>query len=328
MAPRLTLRFDLRRPDFAPASTAELYAACLDMCEWGDEQGFASLVFSEHHAIADGYIPSPVVMAAAAAGRTKRIGITISALLLPLYNPVKLAEDLAVLDLVSGGRISAVVGMGYRPEEYESLGVDRSQRARLYLEYVDVLRQAWRGEPFQYQGRTVHVTPRPLQQPHPPIFAGGSTPLAARRAARLGLSFFPAVGDPELAVAYREECERLGVTPGVVALSRGPGFVYVARDPDAAWERIAPHAVFEATTYASWQREGQRSMVDAAGVTAEEIRASGVYAVVTPDECVELARELGSLTFHPLMGGLPLDFAWESLQLFASDVLPRLREDA
>lgn len=325
----LGLRFDLRVPDFAPTTHAAQYAAALDMAAWADELGFDFIVLSEHHGAPDGYLPAPFTLAAALAGRTKKIGINVAAALVPLHDPIRLAEQLAVADLASGGRISFVAGIGYRVEEFEMAGVDRTRRGALLEEYVGVMRRAWTGEPFEWQGRTVVVTPRPFTQPHPTMMIGGSTEIAARRAARLGLGFFPAIGDPKLTEVYREECAKQGFEGGFAFQPSGPGFVHVAEDPDAAWAKIGPHALFDAQTYESWQQGPQRSAVEVKGAQAwEDVRRSGVYRVVTPDECVALAEELGpfgGLLLHPLMGGIPPELGWESLELFASKVLPRLR---
>jgi alkanesulfonate monooxygenase SsuD/methylene tetrahydromethanopterin reductase-like flavin-dependent oxidoreductase (luciferase family) len=326
--PMLALRYDLRAPQWGPATPAELYSACLEQCAWGDERGVDFVILSEHHGVDDGYLPAPLTMAAAIAGRTRRIQIQIAALLVPLHDPVRLAEQVAVLDLASSGRFGFVAGAGYRHEEFEMAAVDRAQRGRLLEEYIEVLRTAWTGEPFEWRGRTVRVTPRPVTRPHPLIMIGGSTPVAARRAARLRLPFFPAVGDPELARIYTEECERVGFAHGFCSLPAGPGFVHVAEDPEAAWDRIGPHALHEARTYGSWQTPDQRSHVDVHAADLDEVRRSGVYRVVTPDECVALAEELGpfgTVVLHPLMGGIPPDLAWESLELFEAKVLPRLR---
>src|SRR6185295_9263410 len=141
------IRFDLRAPKFGTATHAELYAACLDQCAWADERGLDIVALSEHHGVDDGYLPAPITLAAAIAGRTKRININIAAILVPLHDPVRLAEQLAVLDLVSGSRVSFVAGLGYRPEEFEMAGVERTRRGKLLDEYVDVLRKAWTGEP-------------------------------------------------------------------------------------------------------------------------------------------------------------------------------------
>lgn len=327
----LTLRYDLRvPPDLATAAPVDYYGACLDQCAWADDRGFDAVVLSEHHGIDDGFLPSPLVMAAAIAGRTRRIGITVSAVLLPLHDPLRLAEDVAVLDLASGGRVSIVAGLGYRPEEFEMFGVDRRQRGVLAEEYVEVLRKAWTGEPFEHRGRTVQVTPRPHTRPHPLVLAGGSTDLAARRAARLRLPFLPAVGDPELAAAYEQECVREAYEEGFVILPHRLGFVHVTDDPDRAWEQIGPHALYDARTYAGWQTPGQRSAVHVDASSVDDLRESGVYRVVTPEECLALADELGptgALVFHPLLAGLAPEIGWAGLELFAAAVLPRLRPD-
>ena len=147
---------------------------------------------------------------------------------------------------------------------------------------------------------------------------------AARRAARLHAGFFPAIGDPRLAEIYNEECSRLGRT-GFVSMPGGPGFVHVSNDPERDWARIGPHALYDAQTYASWQTPGQRSQVHVEAKTLDELKRSGVYRVVTPDECVALAGEVGALVLHPLMGGMPPALGWQSLELFAAEVLPRLR---
>ncbi|MCI3949464.1 MAG: luciferase [Acidimicrobiales bacterium] len=325
--PLVVIRFDLRTPPWGPVRTPELHAAALEYSRWADEQGLDLVVLSEHHGIEDGYLPSPLVFGGAVAGRTRRIGISIAALLVPLHDPLRLAEDIAVLDLASGGRLSIVAGIGYRREEYAMLGRDWSTRVADFEEKVGVLRSAWTGEPFEHQGRTVRVTPRPAQDPHPPLFLGGSVEAAARRAARLGLGFFPAVGDRSLAEAYKDECRRLGVPEGAVLMPRGPGAVFVSEDPERTWATIGEHLLYDAATYASWQGRGQRSQVKAEAATVDELRAGGVYQVLTPDEVVALAGELGrggTITLHPLAGGIPPAVAEEGLDLVARRVLPAL----
>src|SRR5687767_8530499 len=116
------LRFDMRSPA-GGAATADLYRTALEMAEWGEDHGCVATMVSEHHASPDGYLPSPLVLASAIAARTTRTPIIVGALLLNFYDPIKLAEDMVVLDLVSGGRVSYVIGLGYRPEEYAMFGI-------------------------------------------------------------------------------------------------------------------------------------------------------------------------------------------------------------
>jgi alkanesulfonate monooxygenase SsuD/methylene tetrahydromethanopterin reductase-like flavin-dependent oxidoreductase (luciferase family) len=317
------IRFDLRVPPFASTTHAELYKACLDQCEWAERIGLDIVVLSEHHGVDDGFMSAPLTLAAAIAGRTKRIQINIAAILVPLHDPVRLAEQLATLALVSGGRVGFVAGLGYRAEEFAMAGVDRRQRAKLMEEYVDVMRQAWSGEPFEWRGRTVRATPKP---PSPPmLLIGGSTEKAARRAARLRAGFFPAIGDQKLADLYTAECQRLGFHGGFVSLPGGPGFVHVSEDPERDWQRIGPHALYDAQTYAAWQTPDQRSQMHVEAQTIDDMKRSAAYKILTPDQCVQLAKESGRIILHPLMGGMSPELGWEGLRLFEEKVLPRIR---
>lgn len=321
------LRFDLRRAPFSPVDHAALYQAALEMAEYADARGVPLLSLSEHHAVDDGFLPSPLVFAAALAGRTKQARIAISALLATLYDPVKLAEDLAVLDLASRGRVATTLGMGYRPEEYASFGKDYAARGALLDECIEVLLKAWSGEPFTWRGRSVRVTPRAYTKPHPPIQAGGQSLAGARRAARFGLPFQPASNDAAMIRLYESECARLGRKP--VVLPPGSGeTIWIARDPERAWRELGPYLLYEATTYASWQPAYQQSSaVHSQAKSLDALRAEGKYRVLTPGECVARAKQQGpfaSLILYPLCGGTPPELGWESVKLLCEEVLPRL----
>jgi alkanesulfonate monooxygenase SsuD/methylene tetrahydromethanopterin reductase-like flavin-dependent oxidoreductase (luciferase family) len=319
------VRFDLRAPAFG-APTHELYAAFLEMAAFAEQHDFTAVVVSEHHACEDGYLPSPIVAAAAAAARTTTIPINVAALLLPLYDPVKLAEDIAVLDHLSRGRVSYVVGIGYRPAEYEALGRDFRSRARTAEEHVALLRRAWSGEPFEHEGRTVTVRPVPYTKPHPALFYGGGSVAAARRAARLDLPFFPQLASTRVVQAYADERERLGLPPGFVfAPGEGPVNVFVSEDPDATWARVGEHLLYDARSYAQWQIDaGLDSAALERATSVEELRAGTVYAVMTPDECIAYAGAGNAVSLHPLCGGVAPEIGWETLELVATKVLPAL----
>lgn len=317
------IRFDLRVPSFATTTHAAMYQACLDQCEWADQLGLDAVVLSEHHGVDDGFMSAPVTLAAAIAGRTKRIQINIAAILVPLHDPVRLAEQLAAVSLVSGGRIGFVAGLGYRQEEFDMAGVERRQRGKLLEEYVEVMRKAWRGEPFEWRGRTVRATPKPSSEPM--LLVGGSTEKAAKRAAKLHAGFFPAIGDPHLAEIYTAECARVGFHGGFVSMPNGPGFVHVSENPERDWERIGPHALYDAQTYAAWQTPDQRSQMHVEAQSIDDMKKSAAYKVLTPDQCVELARETGRIILHPLMGGMAPELGWESLRLFERAVLPKIK---
>ena len=322
-----TLRYDIRAPEFA-APQADLFEACLDQCEWADELGFSSVGVLEHHGSEDGYNPSPFVLAGAIAARTRRITIRLTALILPLHDPVRVAEDAAVVDQISRGRFELVIGAGYVGREFAMFGKSLDDRVRLQTEGVEVLKRAWTGEPFEYRGATVTVTPRPYRRPRPPIVLGGSSAGAARRAASIADGFEPTM--PEYWAVYAEERARLGQPapapqrPGLPCM-----FVHVAENPDAAWEKIAPHALHETNSYGEWLAGSGTTAMYSPMEDADALRASGLYLVLTPEELLARAVELGPegvLTFHPIMGGLDPELAWSSLKLFEDRVLPGLRD--
>jgi Coenzyme F420-dependent N5,N10-methylene tetrahydromethanopterin reductase and related flavin-dependent oxidoreductases len=322
-----TLRFDMRAPSEGPADIGDLYEAAIEMSVWGEEHGAMSVVLSEHHASPDGYLPSPLLLAAAIAARTATVPITVAALLLPLHDPVRLAEDMAVLDVMSRGRVGYVAGLGYRPEEYAMFGQSLAQRGVRMDECLTVLQRAWSGEEFAYDGRTVRVTPRPSTPGGPFLMYGGGSPAAARRAARFGLGFLAQTWAPGLEDTYRDECARVGKGAGMCIVP-APGSattVFVAEDLDRAWHRIGPFMLHDAGMYASWLRDAAAASKSTAP-TIEAMRAEArAYRVLTPEQAVEYVRTYGMLPLHPLCGGCPPELAWETLHLVADQVLPALR---
>jgi alkanesulfonate monooxygenase SsuD/methylene tetrahydromethanopterin reductase-like flavin-dependent oxidoreductase (luciferase family) len=323
----LTMRHDFRAPAFGPATSAEIYAAALEQYRWADAQGWDMAVLSEHHGIDDGWLPAPLTMAGIILGATPRIPVFVSASILPLHDPVRIAEQIAVLDNAAPGRLLTVFGAGYKREEFAMAGADHESRGKVLEEYVGVVVRALSGEPFVWRGRTITVTPLPVTRPHPMILIGGGVPAAARRAARLRLPMMPMNTDPRLTVAYQEESERIGFSGGFVMVPSGPTFVHVTNDPERTWAQIGDYLLYEAQTYASYQTPCQHStpMVDAS--TVDELKASPQIVVGTPEQVVAAAAlipPMGALTFNPLAGGLPPALAWESLELFARVVHPRL----
>lgn len=322
-------RYDLRTPASGGASAADLYQTALDQAAWCEQHRFDMLVLSEHHGVGDGYLPAPLIMASAMAAVTTTLPIMISALLVPLHDPIRLAEEIAVLDIVSKGRVQYTAGLGYRPEEYEQAGLDWKSRGTRMELCLDTLFKAWTGEPFEYEGRTISVTPTPSSQPRPMMFYGGGSVAAAKRAARLDMPLFAQHGDPGVAQAYNAERQALGLGPGLALAppATGPGTIFVSRNPEQTWERIGNHLLYEATEYAAWQ-QGVTSAVHDKSTTVEEMKAAGVYAVMTPDECVDYANAIGPLdpvTTHPLCGGIPPAVSWEHLELLGNEVIPRVK---
>ncbi len=316
------LRFDFRNPELAATSMADRYAAALDMAAWADALGCVSIAVSEHHGSADGYLPSPLPMVAAMAARTTNVRFMVAALIAPFYDPLRLAEDLVVLDHLSKGRVDVIVAGGYVHEEFAMYGVPMRDRARLVTETITTLRAAFTGAPFEYRGRSVQVTPAPYRPGGPALLLGGSSEPAARRAARIADGFLPSI--PAVWDFYRDEVQRLGrPDPGPSPISDNRT-VALADDAERGWQEMAPYFLHEMNAYGVWQaQDGVGSpyrVVD--GI--DGLRASGMYSVLTPDELVaELrAAPFPFAMFHPMCGGMPPDLAWSSLRLFERAVLP------
>jgi alkanesulfonate monooxygenase SsuD/methylene tetrahydromethanopterin reductase-like flavin-dependent oxidoreductase (luciferase family) len=320
-----TLRFDFRNPDFAGTSMADRYAAALDMAEWADRLGCASIIVSEHHGSADGYLPSPIPMVAAMAARTAKVRFLIAALIAPFHDPLRLAEDLLVLDNLSRGRVDLVVAGGYVHEEFAMFGVPMQERGRRVAEAVATLKAAFSGKPFGFRGRTVHLTPPPFRTGGPSIALGGSSEPAARRAARIADGFVPSV--PEVWEFYRDEVQKLGRPdpgPSPVGATR---VVALAEDSDTGWEQMAPYFLHETNAYGIWQAQDDVAAPYRVRADADALRETGQYRVLAP---ARLVSELAAAPFpfallHPLCGGMPIELAWSSLRLFEREVLPAFR---
>lgn len=321
------ISFDMRAPGFGAPAQA-LYDAALDMSVWADALGFDAVGLGEHHAADDGYLPSPIPMAAAIGARTKAILVRPNVIQAPLYDPVKLAEDLAVTQYLCQGRLEVVIGAGYRPYEFQMFGKRREDRKDLYIAAFRFLRQAWTGETFEYKGRSITITPVP--NPAPRLLLGGAHPAVARRAAHIADGYYPPGG--ENWDIYRQTCLELGKPdPGETCKTLGPIYTHVSRDPDSDWERIAPHIQHVVESYAEWTTEayGEAAGPYAAGVTLDDLRASGAYQVLTPEDAVAMIRALGqdrTFILCPLLGGLAPEFAWRGLKLFESDVWPHVKD--
>ncbi|WP_203337119.1 LLM class flavin-dependent oxidoreductase [Nocardioides limicola] len=321
-------RYDFRAPGADPQQRQELFDRSLEQAAYVDQLGQDALMLSEHHGSDDGYLPSPLLVASAFAALTRRIPISISALLVNLHDPVRLAEEIAILDHLTGGRVTYTLGLGYRREEYQMFGRDWADRGALMERNLAVLLAAWRGEEVDVDGVPVRVTPTPFSQPHPFLFYGGGSVAAARRAAAFGLHFQPQNADAALAEAYREACRSHGREPGIVMQPpAGPANVFCAAAPDEFWERWGQHLLADAQGYQAWRAEGAVHHVSDESTTVEEMRAAGVYVVLTPDELIARIEtgEISLVASHPACGGLPTEPSWTSLRLICETVMPAVR---
>jgi alkanesulfonate monooxygenase SsuD/methylene tetrahydromethanopterin reductase-like flavin-dependent oxidoreductase (luciferase family) len=261
-------------------------------------------------------------MLAAMAARTETVRFSIAAIIAPFHDPLRLAEDMVVLDNLSRGRVDMIVAGGYVHEEFAMFDVAMGERARRVTEAVTTLKSAFSGEPFEYRGRTVQVTPAPFRPGGPAVMLGGSSKPAAERAARIGDGFIPT--DPSVWQYYVDEVIRLGrPDPGPCPMG-STVTVALAEDTEQGWERMAPFFMHEMNAYGAWQAQDDLANPYRTVADLDELRASGGYRVITPEEMIEeqKASAFPFAMFHPLCGGMPIDLAWSSLKLFEGKVLP------
>jgi probable F420-dependent oxidoreductase len=205
---------------------------CVDQviaeAQHAEASGFDSCFFGEHHQDRDGFLPSPLIVATAVAAQTRTLNVGTSVILLPLHHPVRVAEDVTTLDIVSKGRIILGVGVGYQASDFRAFGLPMADRAARFEESVDIIRQCWTGEPFSFHGHhftldDIQILPKPFQQPSPPLWIGASVPSAVRRAGRLGDAF---VSTPSTTLAdtvrtidiYRQAAQEAGREPQVILM--------------------------------------------------------------------------------------------------------------
>lgn len=310
-------RFDMRAPGRNATERAALYRAAIDMAAWSDTRGCVSIAVSEHHASEDGYLPSPFPLASAMAAVTSQVPIVIAAALLNLYDPVRLAEDIVVLDHISNGRVMIVLGLGYRPAEYELHGVSFADRGKIADEKLAGLLDAFR-----------RVTPSAYSGERPMLAWGGASKAAARRAGRFGLPFFAQGGDATvLQPAYEDAAIEAGQTPAMAMIPSldAPLSVFVNDDLDAGWSEVGEALLADAIPYYDWNVEAGSAEMTASlssARTVDELRAAnGSHRVVTIDGAREIIGAHGMLSLQPLCGGLDPSVAWEYLRRVTDEVL-------
>lgn len=321
---RTSLKFDMRAPAFG-TPPRELYAAALDMAEFADSIGVAGINAMEHHGFEDGYLPTPFVLGGGFAARTKAARIILGAVILPLHDPLKIAEQIAVLDVMSDGRLDVIFGAGYVAAEFERFGRSTKDRGRSLDTGIDLILRALRGEAEGVDGRAILTRPLPVQAPEDIVLVGGGVEASAKRAARFGLGFSPTRRG--LFDLYDAECRALGTAPGRKFGPSGIGDVHLTHDPEAAWAKILPHLRHHVADYARIaEASGAHSPFAGLLTDDEALKGCGIMTVCTPEELVEKAAQVddyGSITFMPLIGGLDPAVGWESLKLLET-VMPAL----
>ena len=344
------LAFNFRNPEPFKVPPAQFYEEMFQQIEYAEELGFDTVWLPEHHfSPDDGYDPNPLTVAAAIAARTTRIKIGTWLLLLPLHNALEVAEQAALVDIISGGRLQLGLGLGYRKEEFDAFGINRRDRAGRMEEGLEVIRRALGNEQFSFKGRHYDIEngsvyPKPIQQPLP-LWVGARSEPAARRAARHDASLLLIdVGGNAKATydVYAETLRERGRDPadyGVHGMILGS--FMISDDPERAFEEVRPHLEWERTAMEGWYEESAQSGHDPVLLDAMDRgqRGGGGRAIendVVGDpaetiKVIEAKLEEAPYT-HMVFGGgntTPSGFRAKNfypyLERFAKEVIPHFR---
>jgi alkanesulfonate monooxygenase SsuD/methylene tetrahydromethanopterin reductase-like flavin-dependent oxidoreductase (luciferase family) len=329
----------------------------LEQVEWTEELGFDEVWFTEHHFIDYGLSVDPSSLAAAAASRTRRVRIGLAAAILPFHHPLRLAEQMALVDIISNGRLDVGVGRGNRPAEFAGYRVPQVESRDRFDETIEILRLAWTQERFSFHGRffdvdDVRVIPKPRQQPHPPIYQVCVSKDGIENTALRGWPMLNSVltGPVDQLVGNRDTyvatLQKTGRSAAEIAALLGRWGVsrqiYVA-DSDA-------QALAEAKEAELWYQEsfrrfvvperiedahpslqpGFRAMADKLGRVTWEDLVRETLAFGSPETVarhIAYMRDLGvgQVLCWMNFGGLPQDKIRRSMELFAREVMPRFR---
>jgi alkanesulfonate monooxygenase SsuD/methylene tetrahydromethanopterin reductase-like flavin-dependent oxidoreductase (luciferase family) len=328
---RFGLWYDFRNPPPSALSFEALYRANLDQIAWAESLGFDSVWLTEHHFVADGYTPSPLVIAAAIGERTKRMRIGTNLMLLPLADPLRLAEDAAAVSILTGGRFDLGVGIGYRQLEFDAFGRKLAQRPSLMEEGVAILRKAWSGEPVLHRGKRftvdgLRVSPKPSRPPR--ILMGGMAEPAIARAARLGDGFLSTGGIGH--DVYRKALADLGKPPSAGVICAGHWGI-IADDPEREAAKLAGPVLYQSNTYIEWGAFGPPDQVPRFADAATALR-DGLYQLWDAEQAVagltSLLRdnpEIVDVHFWAQFPGEPVESGSARMEYVARQVLPRVR---
>ena len=322
------LWYDFRNPGNTHAFE-DLYRVSLDQIVWAESLGFDSVWLTEHHFCDDGYTPSPLVLAAAIGERTERMRIGTNLMLLPLADPVRLAEDAATVSILTDGRFDLGVGLGYREVEFEYFGRKLVNRPSLMEEGVSIIRQAWSGEPVIHSGKrfTVggfRVTPVPRTAPR--LFMGGMAQPAIERAARLGDGFLSTGG-----IGHDTYVGALNA-PSDGAICAG-SWAIISPDPKREAANVGEYALYQTNQYVGWGAFGPPDQVPLFP-DAESALRDGLYELWDADEAVARLTELLidypqiiDVHFWAQLPGEPVESGSRRIEYMAQHVLPAVRAE-
>lgn len=330
------LTLEIRRSPHRDETWEQLWEDCLWTFEEAERLGFDSLLVQEHFFTDDGYAPSMPIFLSKVIDRTDRARVGSYIYIAPLHHPLALAQETAVLDRLSGGRLDVGIGIGHRIAEYAAFGFDPKTRPSRMEESIELLRLGWSGEPIEYEGRYHHiqglqVQPTPAQEPHPPLWIAATTPAAAERAGRVGANLAGASVDPTVHAAYHEALAAAGHAPGSTRVSNPWSITVTDEDPEEVWKRNEQHYFNRWDYYRKIRNEfGDPDLSYGLEPSPDAYRANELIG--DADTVLETLRpfveELG-LTDLVLFGPHPgIDLrgeGHENLVRFAEEVLPTLK---
>ncbi len=329
---RFGVAHDFRCPPGSDYTLADVYAQTIDQLRTLDALGLDLVWFSEHHFVEDGYLPNFVPVAGAAAVATARMRISTDIALVPFAHPLRLAEDLAILDQLSNGRMEFGAGLGYAPHEFKAFGIPRSRRVSLTEETLEVLRLAWSGERFSFHGKRydfddVRVTPQPVQPGGPPLCLAVTSEASCERAVRFGTHVLPQGPRSVVLDGWRDATTAVGRDPSEhrVGIIRS---VLVTDDPDRDWPPLREAERYRMRVYSRFAEEAGRGG-KAMFLESERIPQRIIVGDVAhcTAELVAFIRTFG-LTDVVSWGsapGLPPERLTPSMARFASEVVPAVR---
>lgn len=326
---------DFRNPPNSARGSAEVYADIIDHMVWAESLGFDDALILEHHFTDDGYIPSPLIAATAVAARTKKMRVMTNIVILPLYDPVRLAEDAAVLDVISNGRLDLGVGMGYRPEEFAGYGIDLKTRGARADEALQIIRRLWQGERVSFHGKHfsldgARLTPLPVQKPNPPIWVGGFSKYAIRRAARYGDGYTAGGMNKAAYDQYLAELRKLDKDAARARVTGGALWMIVAEDPERTFATLAPHVLYWYNAYAKFFETTELKLWPVMK-SVDELKSRELMTVLTPADAINLIRQqiaevpVESYAISMCPPGVPVSAVRANLELFAQKVIPHFR---
>jgi len=325
------LWYDFRNPQPWQQPFETFYAERLAQIQRAEGMGFDSCWLTEHHFCDDGYTPSPLVLAGAIGARTSTMQLGTNLMLLPLHDPIRIAEDAATLSLVTAGRFDLGVGIGYRQLEFDQFGRKLSHRPSLIEEGIEILRRSWSGEPVNFSGKRYEVGDlrvTPVPEHSPAILLGGMAPPAIERAARIADGFLCPGG---LGIDnYCEALEKQGkaVTDGSVVLGC---WAIIAEDPEAEAAAIGEHILYQTNEYIKWGAFGppeNATLFEDVGSAIE----NGLYELWDADTAVSELKKLmhtypniRDIHFWAQFPGESVASGDKRMRYIAEKVLPRLR---